>query len=313
MTVVSNDPSLWPIINYSRQTSYASVASLAVVVYDLGLASGQEFELIWRQRWSLMTVLYLGARYSGIPYMVMMMFPVLPFVSLTDTVSLVYFHLRNWMNIVVNAILNVIMIIRLYAMYQRSRKMLVFLVVIFLAVQIACVVISAIHVRYTSAEEDTISGMHMCSYHADSQKLSVNEITRILGTAWEILALCLAVWSSVKHFRQLQRPSTRWAVADCFTILIKSHVFYFASFVGVSCLQLSLNFSPTLASISVGSEIFSGFLQIITVVQSFVLGPRLILGIREYHAKLVTDSDDGIGMTSIVFQERIHITTGGGV
>jgi hypothetical protein len=63
----------------------------------------------------------------------------------------------------------------------------------------------------------------------------------------------------------------------------------------------------------VGSEIYSGLLQFVTIVQAFVLGPRLILGVREYHAKLVADSDDGIGMTSIVFQERIHITTGGGV
>jgi len=48
-------------------------------------------------------------------------------------------------------------------------------------------------------------------------------------------------------------------------------------------------------------------------VQMFVLGPRLILGVREYHAKLVAKSDEGDGMASIVFQERIHITTGGGV
>ena len=34
------------------------------------------------------------------------------------------------------------MIVRLHAMYQRSRKMLTFLVVFFLAVQVACVVLS---------------------------------------------------------------------------------------------------------------------------------------------------------------------------
>jgi len=45
----------------------------------------------------------------------------------------------------------------------------------------------------------------------------------------------------------------------------------------------------------------------------FVLGPRLILGVREYHAKLVAHSDEGTGIASIVFQERIQITTGGGV
>jgi hypothetical protein len=60
-------------------------------------------------------------------------------------------------------------------------------------------------------------------------------------------------------------------------------------------------------------EIFVCFLVVAEMVQMFVLGPRLILGVREYHAKLVAKSDEGAGMASIVFQERIHITTGGGV
>jgi len=54
-----------------------------------------------------------------------------------------------------------------------------------------------------------------------------SEMTWILGIAWEVLGLCLAVWVAVKHFRELQR-SPRWAVSDCFTILIKTHVSYFA-------------------------------------------------------------------------------------
>jgi len=43
--------------------------------------------------------------------------------------------------------MQVIIIIRLHAMYQRSRKMLVFLVVIFLAIQIARVAIVAIQLQ----------------------------------------------------------------------------------------------------------------------------------------------------------------------
>jgi hypothetical protein len=63
----------------------------------------------------------------------------------------------------------------------------------------------------------------------------------------------------------------------------------------------------------VESEIFVGFLSIAEVVQMFVLGPRLILGVREYHAKLMTIPDEATGMASIVFQDRVHISTGGGV
>jgi hypothetical protein len=45
----------------------------------------------------------------------------------------------------------------------------------------------------------------------------------------------------------------------------------------------------------------------------FVLGPRLILSIREYEAKLVTDSDAGIDMPPIVFQEGSDVSNCGDV
>ena len=62
-----------------------------------------------------------------------------------------------------------------------------------------------------------------------------------------------------------------------------------------------------------GAQIYVGVLQMAGTVQMFVLGPRLILGVREYHAKLVANSDAGTGMGSIVFEERIQISTGSGV
>jgi hypothetical protein len=55
--------------------------------------------------------------------------------------------------------------------------------------------------------------------------------------------------------------------------------------------------------------VLSGTLQVVVAVQIFVLGPRLILSVREYHAKLITDSNAETSMTSIVFQEHVHIST----
>ncbi|KAG1798166.1 uncharacterized protein HD556DRAFT_1440511 [Suillus plorans] len=68
MTVVSNDPTWWSAINIARLGSYFLVAAFVAVMYDWALTFGQEVELIWRQRWSVMTVLYLGVRYLGILY-----------------------------------------------------------------------------------------------------------------------------------------------------------------------------------------------------------------------------------------------------
>ncbi|KAG1746987.1 hypothetical protein EDD22DRAFT_274318 [Suillus occidentalis] len=315
MTFVSNDPSWWPSINESIYISYWIVAAAVVVVYDWVLTTGQEIELIWRQRWSLMTVLYLVIRYIGIPYSVASILPNMMFVSLTDAVSNILAYTANGTDVVITAMLGVIMIARLHAMYQGSRTKLIFLVVTFLTINIACLVLMVIGLKNLVAEEGILSGMHMCGYSYMGDTPLLFSMTWILNTVWEVFALCLSVWIAVKHFRELRRlgPSTGSTIGDCFRVLIKSHVLYFASFAGLSCFEL-IGLSPVLAnSDSIGAQIFAGVLQILTVVQMFVLGPRLILSVREYNAELVTGSDADTSMNSIVFQEHVHISTSGTV
>jgi hypothetical protein len=58
----------------------------------------------------------------------------------------------------------------------------------------------------------------------------------------------------------------------------------------------------------VGVQISTAIFEIFSYMQMFVLGPRLILSVRAYHAELVVDSDEGAGMTSIAFQEHIHLS-----
>ncbi|KAG1754696.1 hypothetical protein EDD22DRAFT_972435 [Suillus occidentalis] len=299
MTFVSNDPGLSSqlVMSQSNIDLHFAVAAGVMVIYDWVLTVGQEIELIWKQRWSLMTVLYLVIRYIGIPYSVANVLGSMPFVSLTD------------------AMLQVIMIARLHAMYQGSRTMLLFLVIIFLAVNIACVVLAAIGIKIVVAEEWILSGIHMCGYSYEGDAQLLDSIIWVLSTVWEVLALCLAVWIAVKHFRDLRHlgPSTGSTIGDCFRVLIQSHVLYFASFAGVSCFQLISLSSAFLTSNSIGTMVLDGILAVFTVVQMFVLGPRLILSVRKYHAKLVAGSDADTSMNSIVFQEHVHISTSGTV
>ncbi|KAG1779002.1 hypothetical protein EV702DRAFT_114911 [Suillus placidus] len=260
MTVVSNDPSLWPIINSNIFYSYWTVAAGVVVVYDWVLSLGQEIELIWRQRWSLMTVLYLVIRYIGIPYSVINVLSFMPLFSLTDAVSNIMNYAINGTNVVVTALLGVVMIARLHAMYQKSRMMLIFLVMIFLAVNIACGVITAIGLKYMVGEELILSGTSVCKYVLERDIYPLISMVWTLNIVWEVLALCLSVWIAVTHFCDLRRfgTSTGSTIGDCFRVLIKSHVLYFASFVCVSCLQLG-GLSPDISnSYSTGTLILYG-------------------------------------------------------
>jgi hypothetical protein len=132
-------------------------------------------------------------------------------------------------------------------MYQGSRTMLIFLVIIFLAINIACVVFPAIGLKNVVAgkfylltcrtqligqtpEELILSDIHMCGYSfGEGVQLGISMVW-MLNTVWEVLALCLSVWIAVKHFRDMRRlgPSTGSIIGDCFRVLIQSHVLYFA-------------------------------------------------------------------------------------
>jgi hypothetical protein len=125
--------------------------------------------------------------------------------------------------------------------------MLIFLVIIFLAVNIACGVLAAIAFKNAvggkfclltckiqligqTPEELILSDMHVCDYYYEGDTLLLISMVWMLNTIWEVLALCLSVWIAVKHFRDLRclGPSTGSAIGDCFRVLIQSHMLYFA-------------------------------------------------------------------------------------
>ncbi|KAG1798427.1 uncharacterized protein HD556DRAFT_1440134 [Suillus plorans] len=298
MAIVSNDPSWWPTITLGILYSYWMVAAGLVVLYDWVLTFGQEIELIWRKRWTLMTVLYIVIRYIGILYSVI--------IVLGD----IMIYAIHGANLVVATMLGVIMIARLHAMYRRSRRMLIFLVIIFLIVSIICGAITAIVIKVTVPEELILSGVYICYFGSEGIVQLWVSIVWACYISWECLALCLSVWVAIKHFRDLRRfgSSTGSTIGDYSRVLIQSHVLYFTSFVCVSCLQLVI--VPKLVnSKSMGIQILFSANQILFGVQLFILGPRLILSVREHHAELVADFDEETSMNSIVFQERVHVST----
>jgi glycerol-3-phosphate acyltransferase PlsY len=125
--------------------------------------------------------------------------------------------------------------------------MLIFLVIIFLGANIGCGVLAAITLKHVvfgkfyfltcraqligqTSEEAILSGIHMCNYNYEGDVQLLISMFWTLNYVWEVLALCLSVWIAVKHFRNLRRlgSSTGSMIGDCFKVLIKSHVLYFA-------------------------------------------------------------------------------------
>ncbi|KAG1821216.1 hypothetical protein EV424DRAFT_1644414 [Suillus variegatus] len=276
-----------------------TVAASVGVIYDWVLTFGQEVELFWKGRRSLMTILYLSIRYVGIGYVILKMLSRIMYITLEST------------NEVVDVMLGVILIARLNAMYQQSRKMLLFLVVIFLAIRIANAVMAAMSMIHISVEEVVLSGTYGCKIDYVENTVLLYTITWVLAIGLELLLLGLTLWIAVKHLRELRQYSTRGVIGDCFTVLVKTHLCYFASFVAVSCFYVGF-YSPTLSGnlSSVETEFYLGVAQIFHFAQLFVLGPRLILSVRGHHAEDLVGSESDT-MTTIIFSKRVPLSTSG--
>ncbi|KAG2128948.1 uncharacterized protein EDB93DRAFT_1183565 [Suillus bovinus] len=227
MTLVSNDPSLWPSINSYRIFSYFTVAASVGVIYDWALTFGQEVDLFWRRRRSLMAILYLSIRYIGIGYVILKTLTNIPTISLTDSGCRIMYITLESTNEVVDVMLGVILIARLNAMWQ-SKKMLVFLVAIFLTIRTANAVMAAISMMHVSVEEVVLSGTYGCNTDYVGDTILLYTITWILSMALEVLLLCLTLWIAVKHLRELRQYSTGCIIEDCYAVLMKTHVSYFA-------------------------------------------------------------------------------------
>ncbi|KAG2043190.1 hypothetical protein BDR03DRAFT_943087 [Suillus americanus] len=213
-----------------------------------------------------------------------------------------------WSIMPINCLLNIIVISRLHAMYQRSRKMLIFLVVTFVSITIFCTTIAVVGTNLLSIK--VLLYGTQCVYEIDaSEQLRLFEAYTV-ATAWEVLTLCLAIWIVVKHLRELQPQSTRRIMGDCFTVLLKTHALYFVIFSTSSSLNIGLMSPHFSASSSVGAQSYRGILELATLLQMFVVGPRLILSVREYHAKLMPNFEDGTAsIHPMAFREYIPEST----
>ncbi|KAG1885382.1 hypothetical protein F4604DRAFT_1951634 [Suillus subluteus] len=291
---------------------YILAASSTMLVYDLALTFGQEFELILRKRWSFMSVLYICVRYIGMLNSVINIMSIFH-LPLTDVVCTIAGYIQIWSPVIVNAMLGVIMIARIYAMYQGSKKLLIFLVVALLACTITSGVMMIIENLGFSAQQIELFGYNVCTDGMYMYMANLTYQSAICIAAWEILALFLTAWIVLKHFRELRQSPAGMTIGDYFTILIQSHAFYFLTFAIMACFRLR---SPSLNIMNLSSmrnAIYSAVYSIAQMLQMFVLGPRLILSIREHHAKVVARADGGTGMTSIAFQAGGDALTGGDV
>ncbi|KAG8897147.1 hypothetical protein FRB99_008397, partial [Tulasnella sp. 403] len=128
---------------YVQQGNWISAAAATLFFYDCFLMLDRELEYIWCARWSISKVLFLMHR---CPMMVLTLFGLYATVrssavSPSPKACRVYDDVLTYASIILFAVIQMTLIIRIYALYRKSWKVLAFLTFLFCASNIAILVL----------------------------------------------------------------------------------------------------------------------------------------------------------------------------
>ncbi|KAF8135160.1 hypothetical protein EV363DRAFT_1159953, partial [Boletus edulis] len=259
---------------------FFAVAILTAVGYDYVLTFSNEIEYIWKKPWTWMSTLKQLS----------------PWACRGKTMIVI----RGWVFVLFLGAADMAMILRVWAMYSRSRLILVSLLVLFFLQMVSVLLTTAIQSdpRNLSAATIHILDFSVCTVDPTSFIwIRVNSILQITHGA----ALCtLAVFQFVRQSFEMYHVTREWQLNRYMGLLVREGILYFFA-------VFMFNIVSELAGAGMLQN--SGWQLIVTVIIQYVpvftLTPRFIMSLRELHVRDVEgrrgsgiDSRFGLSLTS---------------
>ncbi|KAF8838714.1 hypothetical protein BDN67DRAFT_971104 [Paxillus ammoniavirescens] len=282
------------ILSSIQLNDYTSVAAVTVIGYDYVLTFASEVEYIWKRPWSWVSMLFIVVRYAG--FLTAMLnalfgstFVPGPFITCT----MVYL-IEIWASFLFLGATELLVILRVYAMYNRSKTVLAIL----LAFYIVTIILDGVSI---AVDSDLKTYMTMSILEVVDVKVcaltckTCNAVsllpnyTYISRLVLDTLLCFLAVTQYVRQLLQMHKAVKKWQSNRYMELLVQQSILYF---IAINVTELIYHFG-VLAGIGQNAQLILRFPYIF----DFVLTPRFVLSVRQL-------CSTGIGA---------HIDTGFGV
>lgn len=211
--------------------------------------------------------------------------------------------------VVLSCTMYAIMLIRVFAMYFRSRRTRIFLIICFLAASAFRVITDGLALVLavgSTSEEYVFSGTGVCTTPMAPVVFFFDGIPSL---CIELLFLVLAARVLVKHAREMREHAQSVEFghgrSDSLAIL-RDHVRHFSCYLVLSVMQV--------AAISTngdtdGSRWYRSTVIFFVTIQQCVLVPRLVISTRRYFSRRDYVSDGGIDLGAIAFAYNPDVNT----
>ncbi|EJD01714.1 uncharacterized protein FOMMEDRAFT_169776 [Fomitiporia mediterranea MF3/22] len=280
MSVVVAEQGLW----YGR---LCTTSSSTIILYDHLITFGDEVRLIWRSRWSAGKALFLISRYYNI-FTVIFNSCILYSPSLTARLCFAWLRWQAVSGIFVYGLTEIILMLRLYAMYSSSKRISAVLVSGFSAVLLAEIVVLVLSTKAqigpVNADPSRILDMSTCIL---TNTWRFSYLYWIPFLVFEFLLFVLALAKGIQSIRdhELELGASGFGLGLCckskgpgraakaLEILIRDSILYF---VVIFAIYLANALSWIIENGRIGEIPVA-----LAVALSTVMAQRLLLNIRE--------------------------------
>ncbi|KAF8558532.1 hypothetical protein OG21DRAFT_1481241 [Imleria badia] len=252
-----------------QQTEYASLVLVVAIGYDYCLTFSKEVTYIWVCNRTSLQV--------RTPYMIPIM--------------------AKPLDMGVYALSSLVMILRVYAIYNRSRIILGVLLVMYIPEVVMIIVSSGIYSdpNYVAVSIAQLLDITLCNVVLSTQTWSTATriIQFILGTV-----MCILVTAQfVKQSLQMYQATRKWQLNRYMNLLVRDSLLYFLA----TLLYGIVNMLGLLGNIPQGW--FTSLLAVAVDVLLYTLTPRFVMNIREMYVRDTQgrgnhDIDTGFGLPS---------------
>ncbi|KAH7920034.1 hypothetical protein BV22DRAFT_828830 [Leucogyrophana mollusca] len=273
-----------------RQTRISQLVWCTMLFYDHLITFDQEVEYIWNAGWSIPTILFFALRYVGDGLAILSIIAFLSDPS-QQVFSDGFIFFAAWSESVLIWIMQIILQMRIYALYKRSRRVLVFMTATFVMEIIAMSTIMIL----ADTDIDIVN-----SLPPDVQICAADGLPNFFFGWWLpiiifegllcMFALCAGVRQLILR-SQLEGFRGGRAVDS----LVKGNVFYFL------CVLIPCTLNTVVwATLGVSYvQITQGF----GFATAIVVGCRVVLSLRRTLSRKTETSTELISLATIPFQE----------
>ncbi|KAH7920102.1 hypothetical protein BV22DRAFT_824673 [Leucogyrophana mollusca] len=292
-------------LDQTQALNYVTMVPAAVVMYDQVLKFSQEVDLIWSRRWTFMTGLYFAARYCG--SVSLFTFLALDLrLTWTRKVPETTYIACQWLTAVFSVAMQAILLARVYALYNRSKKVLAFLLACFCCGVIVMLVIAGMLYNFS------VVGRYILSVGPDSIGSVAEEgvldpsafeplavVYVMVGLTFDMILLAFALFAAVKHALEARRLHEKWSINPLVKSLVADQIVYFIGNVIWQAISIYLMFPSSSTAgflfMQGASSCFNGF--------AVFAGPHMVISLRAQEVKTVDGTSQG-ELSTIQFGDR---------